>query len=99
MRPQSEVRVAVSAALVDGPGTTRQLAQRTGWSVGHVRVALDNMARAGEAYVSHLVAQAGARRRVPVYARRVVVPGQAWAAMAGLELGRLWHAGGAVHAQ
>ena len=99
MRPQSEVRLAVSAALVDGPGTTRQLAQRTGWSVGLVRKALDNMAQAGEAYVSHVVQQRGARRRVPVYARKAVVAQPVRLPGAMLDLARAWHGGGVAHAQ
>lgn len=69
MRPQSDVRLDVSAALVDGPATVLQLAQRTGWSIGLVRKAINNMVYARDAYVSHTVRRAGARRPVPVYAR------------------------------
>ena len=50
MRPQSEIRVTLAAALVDGAGTTKQLAQRTGWSIGMTRRALDNMVTAGDVY-------------------------------------------------
>lgn len=99
MRPQSEVRLAVSAALVDGPGTTKQLAQRTGWSIGLVRKVLDNMAQAGEAYVSHVVVQRGARRRVPVYARKAWVPEVRREAGPALDLSRLWHGREAAHAK
>jgi len=69
MRPQSEVRLAVAAALIDGPGTVRQLAVRTGWSVGTVRTALDNMERAGDVRVIDAQPQRGSKRWVPVYAR------------------------------
>lgn len=70
MRPQSEIRVALMAALVDGRGSVRQLAQRTGWSVSRTRTALDNMERADDVEVVEMVPQRGSRRRVPVYARK-----------------------------
>ncbi|MCU0920182.1 MAG: EAP30/Vps36 family vacuolar-sorting protein [Burkholderiaceae bacterium] len=73
MRPQSETRVALAAALLDGPGTVRQLAQRTGWSIGRVRTALDNMERAGDVCVVDAVPQRGCKRRVPVYGRAQAV--------------------------
>jgi hypothetical protein len=69
MRPQSEIRVTLAAALVDGPGTCRQLAQRTGWSVGLTRCALDNMVRAGDAAKPSSVRVVGVKRPVPVYVR------------------------------
>lgn len=69
MRPQSEIRVCLSAALVDGPGTTKQLAQRTGWSIGLTRRALDNMVTAGDAHKPHSVRVPGVKRPVPVYER------------------------------
>ncbi len=69
MRPQSEVRLAVAAALIDGRGSVRQLAVRTGWSVGAVRTALDNMERAGDVRVIDTQPQRGSKRWVPVYAR------------------------------
>lgn len=69
MRPQSDVRLDVAAALVDGPATVLQLAQRTGWSIGLVRKAINNMVYARDAYVSHTVRRLGVRRPVPVYAR------------------------------
>lgn len=71
MRPHSDVRVDVAAALVDGPGTVLQLAQRTGWSVAAVRTALDNMVRAGDATneVCPPVRRAGVCRPIPVYSR------------------------------
>jgi hypothetical protein len=69
MRPQSEIRVTLAAALVDGPGTTRQLAQRTGWAIGDTRRALDNMVTAGDACKPRSVRMPGVKRPVPVYAR------------------------------
>lgn len=69
MRPQSEIRVCLSAALIDGPGTTRQLAQRTGWAIGMTRRALDNMVTAGDAHKPHSVRVPGVKRPVPVYER------------------------------
>ncbi len=69
MRPQSEIRVTLAAALVDGPGTTRQLAQRTGWAIGTTRRALDNMVTAGDAAKVARVRVPGVKRPVPVYGR------------------------------
>lgn len=69
MRPQSEIRVDLAAALVDGPGTCKQLAQRTGWAIGMTREALNNMVRAGQACKPSTVRVPGVKRPVPVYAR------------------------------
>lgn len=69
MRPHSEIRVGIAAALVDGPGTCRQLAQRTGWSIAMTRTALDNMVRAGQAAKPRSIRVAGVKRPLPVYAR------------------------------
>lgn len=69
MRPHSEIRVTLSAALMDGPGTTRQLAQRTGWSIGLTRCALNNMVRAGDAEKHERIRVPGVKRPVPVYRR------------------------------
>lgn len=71
MRPQSEIRVTLAAALLDGPGTTRELAQRTGWAIGTTRTALDNMVRSGDAVVARTVRMRGVKRPVPVYQRAV----------------------------
>jgi hypothetical protein len=68
-RPQSEIRVDLAAALVDGPGTCRQLAQRTGWSIGLTREALNNMVRAGDVRKLPPVREAGVKRPVPVYGK------------------------------
>lgn len=70
MRPQSEIRVCLSAALVEGGGTTRQLAQRTGWSIGLTREALNNMARSGDCRKRY-VRVPGVCRPVPFYERAV----------------------------
>lgn len=69
MRPQSEIRVCLSAALMDGPGTVKALAMRTGWSLGMVRTALDNMVRAGDACV--VERRPGVRGLLAVYGRAV----------------------------
>lgn len=82
MRPQSDIRVDTAAALVDGPGTTHQLAQRTGWSIGLTRRVLDNMCTAGDAHKPHSVRVAGVKRSVPVYARAVRLVDAAAAAQA-----------------
>jgi hypothetical protein len=71
MRPQSEIRITLAAALVDGPGTTKQLAQRTGWSIGMTMRALDNMVTAGDARKASSVRVPGVKRPVPVYERAV----------------------------
>lgn len=70
MRPQSEIRVCLSAALVEGGGTCRQLAQRTGWSIGLTREALNNMAKAGDCRKRY-VRVPGVCRPVPFYERAV----------------------------
>lgn len=69
MRPHSEIRVDLAAALLDGPGTTCELAMRTGWSIGLTREALNNMVHAGDACKPCSVRQPGVKRPVPVYAR------------------------------
>lgn len=69
MRPHSDIRIDTAAALLDGPGTTRQLAQRTGWSIGLTRRVLDNMCTAGDVHKPHSVRVAGVKRPVPVYER------------------------------
>lgn len=71
MRPHSEVRVDLAAALVDGAGTCKQLAQRTGWSIDRTRTALNNMVGAGDARKPRSVRVPGVRRPVPVYERAV----------------------------
>lgn len=96
MRPQSEIRITLAAALVDGGGTTRQLAQRTGWAIGMTRRALDNMVTAGDVCKPRSVRVPGVKRPVPVYERAVrpsdaamcsAGPGvdliMAWAGLAG----------------
>jgi len=90
MRPQSEIRVTLAAALVDGAGTTRQLAQRTGWSVGLTRRALDNMCTAGDARKGRTVRVQGVKRPVPVYERAVRADDAATRGTAGLDLILAW---------
>lgn len=81
MRPHSEIRIDLDAALVDGGGTTRQLAQRTGWSIGLVREALNNMARGARPQVAkRYIRVTGVKRPVPFYERmqpEALVPVQA----------------------
>lgn len=69
-RPVSAETVALMAALVDGPGTTAQLAGRAGVSCKRAAMlALDNMVRRGEVDKLDPVRVAGVKRPVPVYAR------------------------------
>jgi hypothetical protein len=77
MRPQSEIRICLASALIEGGGTTRQLAQRTGWSIGMTREALNNMVRAGDAAKPRSVRMPGVKRPVPVYERAVRASDQA----------------------
>lgn len=71
MRPQSEIRLTLAAALVDGGGTTKDLARRTGWAIGMTRRALDNMVTAGDAAKVRTVRVPGVKRPVPWYERAV----------------------------
>jgi len=68
-RPFCEERLALEAALVDGPGTSRQLAQRSGVGFKAATATLHNMCTAGDAVKTHSVRVAGCKRPVPVYAR------------------------------
>lgn len=70
-RPMSALRVALSAELVDGPGTCRELWRRLGcaWLLEQVRIALRNMVSAGECELAPPVRVPGVRRPVPVYQR------------------------------
>ena len=83
-RPYSEIRLDITAALVDGPGTCRDLAMRTGWSLGLVRVCLRNMVAAGAAVNIEPVRVPGVRRPVPVYARAPVRAARAEPAAGGI---------------
>ncbi len=101
MRPQSEIRVTLSAALVDGEGTTKQLAQRTGWSIGMTRRALDNMVTAGDVCKPRTVRVPGVKRPVPVYARSMrQADASRGGASVGVDLIMAWAglAGPAAHA-
>ena len=67
-RPTGEARLHVLAALVElGGGTSRDVARRTGWALGVVRVALDNACRAGEVRKVGSVRVPGVCRPVPWY--------------------------------
>jgi hypothetical protein len=68
MRPHSDARLDLAAALVDGGGTTRDLAVRTGLAISVVRETLNNMARAGDARKRD-VRVPGVCRPVPFYER------------------------------
>lgn len=90
MRPQSEIRVTLAAALIDGGGTTRQLAQRTGWSIGMTRRALDNMCTAGDVRKAARVRVPGVKRPVPVYERSTRADDAARPDRAGVDLIMAW---------
>lgn len=90
MRPQSEIRVTLAAALVDGKGTTKQLAQRTGWSIGMTRRALDSMCTAGDVQKVERIRVPGVKRPVPVYARAVRPDDAAPRSAAGVDLITAW---------
>lgn len=74
-RPQSDVRIALAAELVDGPGTTRELWRRIGceWPLEQVRKTLKHMVVAGDASSRERIVVPGVRRPVPVYRREVAV--------------------------
>ena len=70
-KPVSLARLEVTSALLDGPGTTRELALRTSChAVWQVRKALTRMVATGEAVKVGSVRVRGVCRPVPVYARR-----------------------------
>lgn len=95
MRPQSEIRVCLSAALVEGGGTTRQLAQRTGWSIGLTREALNNMARSGDCRKRY-VRVPGVCRPVPFYERAVRASEQASGSAPLVSLIAAWVSGASM---
>lgn len=67
-RPRGEVREALRAAMKAGPGTTRELAQRSGVGVTASMRTLDNMVTAGEVQKQQPTRRPGVKRPVPVYA-------------------------------
>ncbi len=73
MRPQSMLRIALAAELIDGPGTCRELWRRIGCvaPLADVRMVLANMVRAGDVLADpdRMVRVPGVRRPVPVYQR------------------------------
>lgn len=86
MRPHSYIRLDLAAEMALAPGTTRQLAQRTGWAIGMTQRCLDNMCTAGQAAKLYSVRQRGVKRPVPVYG-----PAPARAPAAGAALQAAWH--------
>jgi hypothetical protein len=90
MRPQSQCRVETAAALLDGPGTSKELAQRTGWSIGATREALHSMVRAGDARVSQQIRVKGVKRPVPVYVKCVRVLDVATSRSASFAMLQAW---------
>lgn len=71
MRPHSEIRVLLAAAMVDGGGTARELARRVCASHALVMETLNNMVKAGDACKPRSVRVAGVKRPVPWYERAV----------------------------
>ena len=71
MRPQSEERITLSAVLLDGGGTSRELAARGLMSKAAATRVLDNMVRAGDAAKTRMVRVPGVRRPVPWYERAI----------------------------
>lgn len=69
MRPLSETRIAIAAALIEGGGTSRQIAQRICGGYSDVMKTLDNMVQAGEVHKPRSVRVPGVRRPVPWYER------------------------------
>lgn len=68
-RPVSAETVAILAALVDGPGTSAELAARCGMERGAAMVTLDNLVRRCEVDKLEPIRVQGVKRPVPVYAR------------------------------
>lgn len=69
MRPQGDIRLLASAALIDGGGTTRQIAERIGAGRHATHVAICNMRKAGDVEVTRTVRVPGVKRPVPFYER------------------------------
>lgn len=68
MRPRGELRQAAERALLAGPATSREAAERTQAAFDAMRRALDNMVRAGDAVKVEPRTVPGVKRPVPVYA-------------------------------
>ncbi|MDP2007838.1 MAG: hypothetical protein Q8K45_19370 [Rubrivivax sp.] len=66
-RPQGEFRRLLVKALQEAPGTSRELAQRTGIAQGVTMHTLDVMVRAGQADSTQRVRRPGVKRPVPFY--------------------------------
>lgn len=74
MRPPGPCRMDTLAALVDGPGTTREIAQRTGWAIGDTRQALKRLRKSGEVVMLEPIKARGVKRPVPVYGKAETAP-------------------------
>ena len=66
-RPRGEFRRLLMDALQDAPGTSRELAQRTGIGQRVAMYTLASMVRAGEADSTQRVRRPGVCRPVPFY--------------------------------
>ena len=73
-RPRSEFRSLLVSELSRGPGTSRQLAERTGIGRTATMYTLKNMVTAGEVSNSDRVRHPGVKRPVPVYAAAAIAP-------------------------
>lgn len=69
MRPQQDIRLCLAAALIDGGGTSRELARRIGAGREATRQTLGNMVRVGDAQITRMVRVPGVKRPVPFYER------------------------------
>ena len=96
MRPRSIVRLELHAALIDGGGITRTLAQRTGRSIEDVREALNNLVRAGEVHKPRDVRMPGVKRPVPWYERAPLQPVDDDAEQPLIALANAWRSPAAV---
>jgi hypothetical protein len=66
-RPHGEERRALAAALLSGPGTTREIAARACVGVDVARETLNNMVRASSVIKLTTTRVPGCKRPVPVY--------------------------------
>lgn len=69
MRPQGDIRLLASAALIDGGGTTREISERIGAGRYATRIVLRNMCQAGDVQKTGTVRVPGVKRPVPFYER------------------------------
>ncbi len=76
-RPQGEFRRLLVKALQEAPGTSRELAQRTGIAQRVTMYTLADMVRAGDVDSTQRVRRPGVKRPVPVYALPAAVEADA----------------------